>query len=204
MSMIITFDDGSTAYLEHHGVIGMHWGVHNAETKARYAGGKGGQRRYRLASYGSKYGQAVTNQRRAYNAKQSKAKQVAKVGLMGVSGSRAYNTSRSRGLSRSESLTNALLGEAYIAGVKHKQKKAKSTNVKISDSAALRSKYSNKQDAGKEVAKMFLLGPLGATAYNTTRSHNKSQAEAAVSGVLTAYTGIPFAQYDAYDKSKNK
>lgn len=204
MEYILTFEDGSSAYLEHYGVQGMHWGVRNAETQAKYAGGKGGQRRYRLASHGSKYGQAVTNQRRAYNAKQSKAKQIAKVGLLGVSGSRAYNTSRSRGLSRSESLTNALGGEAYIAGVKHKQKKAGSTKVKISDSAARRSKYSNRQDAGKEVAKVFLLGPLGATAYNTTRSQNHSQVEAAVSGILTSYTGIPVAQYDAYTKSKNK
>lgn len=36
MEYKITFEDGSSGYLEHHGVKGMHWGVHNAETKARY------------------------------------------------------------------------------------------------------------------------------------------------------------------------
>ena len=43
----LTFDDESEAYLAHHGVKGMHWGVRNAETMARYAsksaeGGGGG------------------------------------------------------------------------------------------------------------------------------------------------------------------
>lgn len=36
----VTFDDGSEAYLVHFGVQGMKWGVWNAETAARYAGGK--------------------------------------------------------------------------------------------------------------------------------------------------------------------
>ena len=36
MSYKLTFEDGSSAYLEHHGVKGMHWGVWNAETRARY------------------------------------------------------------------------------------------------------------------------------------------------------------------------
>lgn len=33
----LTFEDGSDGYLEHFGVKGMHWGVRNAETIARYA-----------------------------------------------------------------------------------------------------------------------------------------------------------------------
>lgn len=39
-SYIVTFEDGSEAYLEHHGVKGMKWGVWNAETRARRAGAK--------------------------------------------------------------------------------------------------------------------------------------------------------------------
>lgn len=202
MDIIVTFEDGSSAYLEHHGVKGMHWGVRNAETQAKYAGGNGGQRRYRLASHGSKYGQAVTNQRRAYNAKQSKAKQVAKVGLLGVSGSRAYNTSRSRGLSRSDSLNNALLGEAYIAGVKHKQKKAGTTKTKISDSAKRRAAYSNSQSTGKQVAKIVLGGSALASGYDTARSRGASRGKAVVANYLLGGGGT--TALARYSDSKSK
>lgn len=36
MEYLLTFEDGSAAYLTHHGVKGMHWGVWNAETKLKY------------------------------------------------------------------------------------------------------------------------------------------------------------------------
>ena len=48
MEYLVTFDDGSSAFLSHHGTKGMKWGVWNAETKAKYgmnapqAGGGGG------------------------------------------------------------------------------------------------------------------------------------------------------------------
>ena len=44
MEYTVSFADGSTAYLAHHGVKGMHWGVRNAETLARYAGGDSGSK----------------------------------------------------------------------------------------------------------------------------------------------------------------
>lgn len=200
MEYKLTFQDGSSAYLAHHGVKGMHWGVQNADTQAKYAGGTGGQRRYRLAQRGSAYGQSVTNTRRAYNAKQSRVKQAAKVGLLGISGSRAYNTSRSRGLSRADSLQNAMLGEAYIAGVKHKQKKAGTTKTKISDSARRRSEYANRQSTGAQIAKLALGGPAGSIAYDTARSRGASRAgSAAVAMVL----GGGATQYIGYKTGSN-
>ena len=36
MDYIVTFEDGSDAYLSHHGKIGMHWGEWNEETRKRY------------------------------------------------------------------------------------------------------------------------------------------------------------------------
>lgn len=38
----LTFDDESEVYLAHHGVKGMHWGVRNAETTAKYGANGGG------------------------------------------------------------------------------------------------------------------------------------------------------------------
>lgn len=193
MQYRITFDDGSTAYLEHHGVMGMKWGVRNAETQAKYAGGSGGQRQYRLASRGDAYSQAVTNTRRAYNAKQSRIKQAAKIGILGPSGARAYNTSRSRGLSRADSLTNATLGEAYIAGVKHKQRKAGTTKTRISSSAKLRARYSNQQSIGKQAAKIALGGPVGAQAYDTMRSRGATRLGSAATTSVLGGLVIPMA-----------
>ena len=42
MDYKLTFDDGSSAYLAHHGVLGMKWGVRNAETRLKYQSGNGG------------------------------------------------------------------------------------------------------------------------------------------------------------------
>lgn len=45
MEYYVTFSDGTSAYLEHFGVKGMHWGVWNAETRARRMGGGTGAKR---------------------------------------------------------------------------------------------------------------------------------------------------------------
>ncbi|MBR3321999.1 MAG: hypothetical protein IKG04_08890 [Exiguobacterium sp.] len=39
MQLKLTFEDGSSAFLAHHGVKGMKWGVWNSETSSRYRDG---------------------------------------------------------------------------------------------------------------------------------------------------------------------
>ena len=41
MDYMLTFEDGSSGYLSHHGVKGMKWGVWNEETKARHLNSEG-------------------------------------------------------------------------------------------------------------------------------------------------------------------
>lgn len=49
MDYKFTFEDGSSAYLVHHGIKGMKWGVHNDETKVKYGELRGADR---SAAYG--------------------------------------------------------------------------------------------------------------------------------------------------------
>lgn len=44
MEYFLVYTDGNSAYLSHSGVKGMHWGVWNSETRAKYAGSKGSAR----------------------------------------------------------------------------------------------------------------------------------------------------------------
>ena len=64
MEYLITFEDGSDGYLSHHGVLGMKWGVRNAETRARYASeGRAGSGGY--SSGGASKGGLSKGQKRA-------------------------------------------------------------------------------------------------------------------------------------------
>ena len=183
MDYKFTFEDGSEA-LAHHGVKGMKWGVWNAETRAKY-GSAGNGTYYRKAKRGSEYGKSVTDLRRAYNANQSKGKQIAKNILLTPGGAHAYNTSRSRGLSRSDSLMNASLGVLYAQGVKHKQKKLGTTKAMVSKAAKERGDYTRNESIKKSVGKTIIFGAPGSVAYNSVKARTKSRGKAAVAGVLT-------------------
>jgi hypothetical protein len=183
MNYKIVFEDGSES-LMHFGVKGMKWGSWNAETRARYAGAGNGTY-YKKAQRGDKYGRSVTDLRRKYNANQPKAKQIAKNVLLTPGGAHAYNTSRSRGLGRTESLENARLGVLYAQGVKSKQRKAGTTAPKLSDAAKLRSEYTKKESFGKSAAKTLLIGDIGSVAYDTVKASTKSRGKAAVNALIT-------------------
>lgn len=181
MEYMLCFDDGSEAFLAHYGVKGMKWGKWNSETRARYMGAGNGTF-YKKASHGSKYGRAVTDQRRAYNANQPKSKQIAKNILLGPTGAHAYNTARSRGLSRSDALHNVPLGVLYAQGVKHKQKGLGTTKAKISTAAKKRSEYTRNESIPKTAIKEVLtLG--GSVAYNSVKADTKSRGKAALATI---------------------
>jgi len=189
MDYKFTFQDGSEA-MAHYGVQGMKWGKWNAETQTRYANA-GNSTYFKKASRGSEYGKAVTDQRRAYNANQPKSKQIAKTLLLGPGGAHAYNTSRSRGLGRSESFRNSMAGVLYAQGVKHKQKKLGTTESMVSKAAKERGDYTKNESFKKSVAKTVLAGGQGAVVYDSVKSRTKSRGKAllATAGVTIA-TGV--------------
>lgn len=178
MEYVFTFED-NTKSLMHYGVRGMKWGSWNAETKARYSGAGNGTY-YKKASRGNEWSKSVTDQRRRYNANQPKSKQIAKNLLLGPAGAHAYNTARSRGLSRADALTNSTLGVFYAQGVKYKQKKLGTTTPKISGAAKERADYAKDESFKKTAVKAFIAGGSGSVAYNTVKARTKSRGKAAL------------------------
>ena len=181
MNYVFTFEDGSES-LMHYGVKGMKWGSWNAETQARYAGAGNGTY-YKKAQKGNEWSKSVTDQRRRYNANQPKSKQIAKNILLGPGGAHAYNTSRSRGLSRADSLQNSLLGVFYAQGVKAKQRSLGTTKPKISGAAKERADYAKNESLKKTAGKVLLVGTAGSIAYNTVKARTKSRGQAALAAI---------------------
>ena len=80
MEYKITFEDGTEGYLEHFGVKGMHWGVWNAETRARYLG-LHGARGGSGAGSSSGYGGLTDKQKKAVKIALASAAVVAVLGV---------------------------------------------------------------------------------------------------------------------------
>lgn len=184
---LITMDTGEQ-FIAHHGVKGMKWGKWNPETQARYADAGNGTY-YKKAARGSEYGKSVTDLRREYNANQAKSKQIVKNLLMSPIGAHAYNTARSRGLSRGDAAMNAALGPLYVQGVKHKQKKLGTTTAMVSKAAKERGDSTRDESIAKSVAKQALVGEFGTSAYNTVKARTGSRGLAGAAGLATTLTG---------------
>ena len=80
MKYKVTFEDESEWYLEHFGVKGMHWGVWNAETRARYLGLLGPKRGSGAVSSGG-YGGLTDKQKKAVKIALASAAVVAVLGV---------------------------------------------------------------------------------------------------------------------------
>ena len=80
MEYKITFEDGTEGYLEHFGVKGMHWGVWNAETRARYLGLHGAKGGSGAGSSGG-YGGLTDKQKKAVKIALASAAVVAVLGV---------------------------------------------------------------------------------------------------------------------------
>lgn len=177
---LITMDTGEK-FLAHYGVQGMKWGKWNTETQARYASA-GNSTYYKKAKRGDEYGRSVTDKRREYNANQPKSKQIAKNLLLGPGGAHAYNTARSRGLSRGDALMDSTLGPFYAAGVKHKQKLLETTTPKVSKAAKERGDQTRNESIVKSGAKNALGGYVGQNMYDTVKARTGSRGKAALAG----------------------
>lgn len=188
MDYLITMENGSKA-LAHYGVLGMKWGKWNDETKARYASAGNGTY-FKKAKRGDEYARSVTDLRRAYNANQPKGKQIAKNILLAPGGAHAYNTARSRGLSRADAVQATMGGVFYAQGVKRKQRKLESTDPMVSKAAKERSDYTQYESLGKSLGKLAAFGYAGSNTYNSIKARTKSTGKAAVAATVTRALSI--------------
>lgn len=73
-----------------------------------------------------------------------------------------------------------------LKGLKKKQREAGTTKVKLSEPAKQRASYEKNEDFYRTAAKNVLIGPIGATAYNTVKVKTGKRGKAAVAGVLSS------------------
>ncbi len=207
MEYVITFDDGSEAYLAHHGVLGMKWGVRNAETQARYAGGEGRAARKR-------------------DLRNSKARQSANIDQ--ITGNYFKTNARISADQSANKLTKDQARQQRIKAADTYEKafydaRAKGRNERAAIKAEGKSDrakgrimaraagqnayekasskgagYARRQSVGKRVAKSVLLGASGYTSYNSARAAGKNRLSSMGYAVKGDFMGGSLVRYDAY------
>ena len=207
MEYKLTFEDGSDGYLSHHGVLGMKWGVRNAETQAKYAGAqgrtarkqdlKGSRHRQRLKTnaYASEYVQKSANVRSAYKTGQISKK---KARALSIRNADAYEKDfykaraegrKERAIIKSEGKSDRAKGRIMgrAAGATAKEK-----------AVTQRGAYVRRQSTGKRAAKAVLLGASGYTSYNSARAAGKNRLTSMGYAAVGNTIGGAYLPYDAY------
>lgn len=207
MEYVITFDDGSEAYLAHHGVMGMKWGVRNAETQAKYAGGTGRaarkqdlrNSRYKQSSNIDKVTGDYFKANARINADRSSGKitkDQAKQQRIKAADAYEKNFYDARAKGRTERAAIKSEGKSDRAKARIMARAAGQNMYEKTTSKG--AAYARRQSVGKRIAKGALLGTSGYASYNSARAAGKSRLSSMGYAAKGDFMGGSFAGYDAY------
>lgn len=211
MDILVTFEDGSSAYLEHHGVRGMHWGVRNAETQAKYAGGQGrAQRRSDLRSSRMRTANAtnklainyINKNNEIANAKRSGKITKNQARIQRIKNADSYESKfyAERAKGRNEQAKIKAEGKSNKAKARIMGRAAsKNTYEKTTSKGTA---YARRQSTGKRVAKNILLGNSGYASYNSARAAGKNRLKSMGYAVAGDAVGGSLYRFDAYAQSQ--
>lgn len=163
MDYLITFEDGSEAYLAHHGIKGMHWGVHNEETKQKYGevGGKGGfdskinrLERYdaKAVKYGAKRDKIIARRTARFNRSARAGKLMAKASKYRMKQQKAK--AKAAGFLGSDNYKQKQINKAFKYEVKADKLEKKATGKSVRTEKLLMKQEKYQYKASKVAAKM--------------------------------------------------
>jgi hypothetical protein len=177
MDYILTFEDGSDAYLSHHGVKGMKWGVRK-ERKAAIQNAR--------LNKANSANEAYTNYVNEGNKIRTNRK------MKAISRKEAGQQHRENALRYNKSITKAVNNKniemAKAKGIgkstKTQNKYMRKAEVKnaLNNYYLKGSEYALKQSTAKSLAKSYTMG-AGTAPYNAARALGKSRTEAFFKGI---------------------
>lgn len=168
-----------TLYLAHHGVKGQKWGVR------RYQNADGTYTAAGARRYSSK-----ANELESYRKESNKEWDglIKNGGLKTKKGTTLFTADEAKQMKAEEN-----------KNLQQRINTAKAT----ADYKQNRANYVQAQSKGKRVAKLLLVGPVGAHTYNTVRASGGSRQSAAAQALVAGLTSMPigyFAKHDYIDK----
>ena len=207
MEYLITFEDGSDGYLSHHGVMGMKWGVRNAETQAKYAGGHGRAER-RQALKDSRHRENVrTNAYAAeYLSKRANVQSARKAGQISKDKAQKLNI-RNADLYEKDFYKARAEGRTERARIKSEGKSDRAKGRIMGRAAGQNAyekatskggAYARRQSLGKRAVKAAVLGTSGYASYNSARAAGKNRLASMGYAAKGDFMGGRLVRYDAY------